>query len=230
VNTKALAKLYDRLTPSERLPLILAARERGDDAEAERLADAAGRITLSMSDHAPYAHAFDELATLVLLELLDDAGAYFDAFHHALEARDLFDEEGLDDGDAEEGGDETDTEADARPAADAAGGPSISERQMDAALAFGFVLRVKADGWKLFCERRNIPPLAPWKCLPGFDRLQRILTLADQDAFAPEAFVGWLNRIRRAGAPECTHCPWTAEGMADALERLFRKRLDWWGG
>jgi hypothetical protein len=29
VNTNDLAKLYDRLTPAERLPLILAARRRG---------------------------------------------------------------------------------------------------------------------------------------------------------------------------------------------------------
>jgi hypothetical protein len=79
MNTKGLAKLYDRLTPAERLPLIIAAAERGDDAERDRLVNAAGRITLSMSDHLPYARAFDELATLIFLELLEDAGNYFDA-------------------------------------------------------------------------------------------------------------------------------------------------------
>lgn len=89
MNTKGLARLYDRLTPSERLPLIIAAAERGDDAEADRLANAAGRITLSMSDHSPYAHAFDELATLIFLELLEDAGNYFDAFHRARSPRPL---------------------------------------------------------------------------------------------------------------------------------------------
>ena len=33
MNTNGLAKLYDRLTPKERLPLILAASARGDEAE-----------------------------------------------------------------------------------------------------------------------------------------------------------------------------------------------------
>ena len=234
MNTKGLAKLYDRLTPAERLPLIIAAAERGDDAERDRLVNAAGRITLSMSDHSPYARAFDELATLIFLELLEDAGNYFDAFHRALEDRDLFDgdEEGEngDAGDGDAADQETVVEADALPAADAAARPSISERQMDVALALGFILRIKGDGWKLFCERRSIPPLALWKCLPGFDRLHRILTLADRAAFVSEGFVRWLNRIRPAGEPECTHCPYTVEGMADATERLFRKQLDWWGG
>jgi hypothetical protein len=38
VNTQNLAKLYYRLTPRERLPLIIAAVEGGDQAEADRLA------------------------------------------------------------------------------------------------------------------------------------------------------------------------------------------------
>jgi hypothetical protein len=51
VNTKALSKLYDRLTPWERLPLITAAVERGDDAETHRLSRSAPRLHLSLPDY-----------------------------------------------------------------------------------------------------------------------------------------------------------------------------------
>ena len=36
MNTNGLAKLYGQLTPKERLPLILAASARGDEAERNR--------------------------------------------------------------------------------------------------------------------------------------------------------------------------------------------------
>jgi hypothetical protein len=38
-------------------------------------------------------------------------------------------------------------------------------RCLDIALAAGFVLRAKADGWKLFCERLTVPPFALWEGL-----------------------------------------------------------------
>jgi hypothetical protein len=49
VNTKGLARLYDRLTPWARLPLLLAALHRGDDAEAQHLAVSAPRIQLRLA-------------------------------------------------------------------------------------------------------------------------------------------------------------------------------------
>ena len=51
MNTEALAELYDRLTPSERLPLILAAHDRGDGAEADRLIRSAPRTRLWLPDY-----------------------------------------------------------------------------------------------------------------------------------------------------------------------------------
>ena len=51
MNTKGLAKLYDRLTPRERLPLILAASARGDDVEGQRLAQSAPRMALRLPDY-----------------------------------------------------------------------------------------------------------------------------------------------------------------------------------
>ena len=76
----------------------------------------------------------------------------------------------------------------------------------------------------------TVPPFALWENLPGFDRLQRALKLAERAAFAPEGFLRWLNDIRPAGEAKRTEVPLTVEGMAAATEELFRQRVDWWGG
>src|SRR5207247_6346448 len=53
------------------------------EAESVRLANAGGRITLSMPDHSPFAHAFNELSLLTFIELLDDAAFYQRCFDFA---------------------------------------------------------------------------------------------------------------------------------------------------
>lgn len=73
MNVNALARNYGRLTAEERFRLILAAGGRGDEAERDRLAQAGGRLTLSVPDHAPYGHAFEELVLLTYIELLEEA-------------------------------------------------------------------------------------------------------------------------------------------------------------
>jgi hypothetical protein len=100
----------------------------------------------------------------------------------------------------------------------------------DLALAFGFTLRTKAGGWKLFCERLNVPPFLRWEKLPGFDRLRRGLALAEEAAFAPEDFLRWLNSIRPAGAPGLTEVPLTVAGVADTQAEAFRILVGRWGG
>jgi hypothetical protein len=222
----------------ERFRLIVAAAARGDQAERERLTNAGQRITLSMPDHAPHGHAFNELALLIFIELLEEAARYLEAFECADDARDNFvpddEEEACREADAG-GGEppegEPDAAADSEPAGDDAGHRPAWQRSLDLALAAGFMLRTKADGWKLFCERMSIPPLAGWECLPGFDRLQRALRVAEKAAFVPEGMVRWLNAIRPQGAPEATaESLISAQGSADGLEKLFRESVASWGG
>jgi hypothetical protein len=67
------------------------------------------------------------------------------------------------------------------------------QRFQEGAYAIGYVLRTKADGWKLFCERLNVPPYLLWEGLPGFERLQRALKLAELSAFDGAGMVRWLN-------------------------------------
>lgn len=224
-----VAKQYDRLTPEERFRLILAASGRGDEAERDRLATAAERITLSMPDHSPFAHAFSELALLVYVELLEEAARYNDALLRAGEADDIFgdDEAEEDEGTAAE--EKPDPKAGAEPTEDARDLP-FSARMMDLALAAGFMLRTKADGWKRFCDRLSVPPFLLWEGFPGLDRLQRSLALAERAAFVEEGFLRWWNCIRPAGEPEATAVPFTVEEVTDATEKMFRGRVEWWGG
>jgi hypothetical protein len=202
MNTNAIARHYDKLTPEERFRLIVAAGARGDVAEQDRLKSAGDRITLSFRDHFPYSMAFEELVMLTYMELLDDAAVYHEALQRLDEVDDLFEGE----------------EAD-----------KYREQQHDLAFAAGYVLRTKAEGWKLFCERMNIPPFRAWKLFPGRDRLQRILTLTEECAFAPEGILRWLNRVRPDEAAELREIPLTIERVADATARMFAERAKWWG-
>jgi hypothetical protein len=223
----AVTRQYGLLTPEERFRLILAAGARGDADEQGRLRRAGGRLTLGLPDHAPYAHAFDELSWLVFIELLDSAAAYLEAFLQA-DSAELCntDEVGED-----QGGDEGEgAEAGAAGAGPGGAGRSAVDRWLGIALASGLLLKSKADGWKLFCGRLSVPPFAAWAGLPGLARVERALALAQEAAFVPEGLVRWLNGVRPAGAPEVTAVPWTAEEAAAGLDRLFRERVAWWGG
>jgi len=191
-----VARNYGSLTPEERFRLILAANGHGDEAERERLVNAGGRITLSMFDHAPLVHAFDEIALLVFVELLAEASSYLESFHRVEDASawddavEANDDDAVDEELAESAAEED--EPDSNENAGVARGQKKREkrrtgrqRRLNLTLAAGFVLKVKADGWKLFCERLSVPPFAAWKGLPGFDRLERALALAEQAAFLP---------------------------------------------
>jgi hypothetical protein len=226
MNAAAVARHYGLLTPEERFRLLLAAGARGDDAEQDRLVSAARRITFAAPDHSPYGHAFEEVLLLIFIELLEEAARYLDALASADDALDtLADEAG-----AEQDDDEPDAEADRGPAAGAGGGRRVQDRYLELADAAGYVLRTKVRAWERFCERLNAAPFLVWEGMPGFDRLQRALRLAERSAFDAAAMVRWLNAVRPEGEPEVTDLALTVERLADATERLFRERVEWWGG
>jgi hypothetical protein len=238
MNANALAKHYDRLEPEERFRLILAADARGDDAEQNRLCQTAPRVTLSFSHHAPWAHAFHQLATLAYVELLDEVARHHDAFERWCDAVD--DQENDADGREDDVG-ECEEDEPADPASVAAAdegkrkGP-FWERMLQLYYAQGFILKTKIAGWRLFCERLALPPFALWKLLPGFDRLQSAIDLLEDQhgpppAFEPEGMVRWLNGIHSKGAPKATQDALLSPGRsANDLESAFRRLVEWWGG
>jgi hypothetical protein len=231
MNTSGLAKHYDRLTPEERFRLILSASGRGDRDEADRLARACGRISMSMQDYAPYAKALMEVAFVTYIDLLEECSRYTDTI--------TFNDEALEDKSAQKSDkSEPQNGADAQRSGDGKSSRKLSDawrkkpiwqRSMDLMLGAGYTLRTKAEGWKLFCERSSLPPFLLWEAFPGFDRFQRTLSLTETWAFAPEGFLRWLNDIRPAGAPELTEVPLTIDSVADAEEQLFRDRVEWYG-
>jgi hypothetical protein len=77
VKTDHLARLYDQLTPRERLPLIMAAHLRGDTAEQKRLAASARKQTYQVPDYYPLAKALDKACHWHLLTVLDLAGLFW---------------------------------------------------------------------------------------------------------------------------------------------------------
>ncbi len=107
-----LAKNYKCLTPEERFRLILAASGRGDEAERDRLGHAGEKITLSMPDHAPYAHAFNDLSLLTFIELLEEAASYQEGFAIAGNTRDTVDIDEAEEEESDDTGEETDAQGD----------------------------------------------------------------------------------------------------------------------
>jgi hypothetical protein len=77
MNTKCLAKLYDHLTPRERLPLILAASARGDDVEGERLARSAPRMALRLPDYHGLGEGLFLASLFHLIGVLDVAALFW---------------------------------------------------------------------------------------------------------------------------------------------------------
>jgi hypothetical protein len=218
MNADAVAKHYSLLTAEERFRLIVAAGARGDRTEADRLVNSGGTVTLSLPEHVPFAWAFDELATLTFIELVEDAAFYDYALVRTDHASDIFSADAADEDESDEAEDESDAKPDTEPATGETRKRPHWQRLLDVGKAAGFVLRTKAEGWKLFCERLGVPPFVLWKLCPGHDRLQRALAQAETTAFTPKGFVRWLNAFRPAGNPELSEPPLTVEGLAEATE------------
>ncbi len=224
----ALAKHYGSLTPEERFRLIVAAGARGDKANQDQLKAAGQPLHLSVSDHTPFAEAFNELNMLIYIDLLDTLAWYWEAFRRADDAEFLNAEED-NAGDADEAEPENEDAGDADAEMDTRPRPPW-QRSLDSLLASGYMLKTKADGWKLFCERLSIPPFCAWEVLPGFKRLHRTLNLAEEAAFTAEGMVAHLNQIRPEGAPKVTELTLTPETCAAGLDILFRQIVESRGG
>ena len=157
MNTNNLANHYSELTPEESFRLILAARDRGDEAEQARLTNAAPCITRSVSALAPYAHAFRDFLFMTYIDLLEDAVTYLDANEQANYKCELFFERTANERKGKR------TKATARTAEEPAAEnseadvhkPAHWEQWLEAAYALGFRFKVKLAGWTLFCERWN---------------------------------------------------------------------------
>jgi hypothetical protein len=191
MKTKNLANLYAQLSAEERFRLIVAASDRGDETERERLESVSERITFFNLDYSPYAQALQEFATLEFLVLVEEVVK----FDYALERWSDADMMHCVDG-------QTDTPA--PPENDAR---TIKDQLFQMFLAEGFLLRMRVAGWTLFCSRMGVSPFGLWQYLPGFERLQRKLNMVEETtdrpwrAFTPADMTRSRNRIRPMAHP-----------------------------
>jgi hypothetical protein len=77
VNAGVFAKHFNKLTPCERFRLLLAASNRGDIEERDRLQRAASTLKYPFSDHWHLAMALQETCIMHMLQLLEMAARYF---------------------------------------------------------------------------------------------------------------------------------------------------------
>lgn len=139
MNARDLTKLYDRLKPCERVPLIIAAARRHDDAERLRLSEAAPKFCVRLPDFFPSALALTESAEFHRITLLDLAARLWQAW-------------GIWGWCA---------------AADKE--PEDLVRQSGLAQYFAYEFSVHTQAWEAFCAELHVEPDALLDCYPGHD-------------------------------------------------------------
>jgi hypothetical protein len=89
IHTSTLSRHYDTLKPRERLPLIVAACLRGDEAEVELLTRSAPRQVWEMPDYYWLADKLREQAAQYLLEQLSAAALLWEAMYLLAQSKGL---------------------------------------------------------------------------------------------------------------------------------------------
>lgn len=198
MNTNGLAKLYYRLTPKERLPLILAASARGDEAERNRLAHSAPKEAFGLPDYHGRAEGMQLVSLLHMLELLDAAALYLQASGMLAEWAAFA---AL-----------TKEEEDAP-----------TKRLRATVKTFAYLFMVKVEGWKRFFSEFNVDPDLLMKDLPGFATVQSTEEAARLTAFTPDEATAWARQRggETAGVP-------TAEDVAVSLSAFVNEWAKRW--
>jgi hypothetical protein len=223
MNRDNLVKQYGKLTPDERFRLVNAACARGDSVERERLNNTATRIHFDIAEHGPYGHVFLELQFRTFIDLLADAALLLESSQTVQSAlRELRVATRVRQQKKQMMPQRYEHES------DTVDWPSW-DRATRAVRATGFMLKVKNEGWKLFCERQNSLPTELWEQLnlPGLNRLARALALVDSGVTLSTAEMAmWVNENKAAGDREVTEADiQTPEWYADLLDDCFRTRL-----
>jgi hypothetical protein len=192
MNLHPLTKLYDRLTPLERLPLVIAAGARGDTVEQAKLSGSAPKQLFHVPDYYGLAQALRRAANLHLLTLLDLAANFWQwwglSMLHAVGKGSV---------------------AGAKKGQGAKAKAETAQTARAGAIACYYASRFVAhvDGWKQFCSEMRIDPEVLLQFMPGWDMITRTEGQARERAFTPEE-AAWFVR-----------CETVAMKEDDALER-----------
>ena len=176
MNLNGLSRLYDRLTPRERLPLILAASARGDEAELDRLVQSAPSKVFRVPDYFGQAEGVELAALLQQIELLDVAAAYWWVGGM------LAEHEAWTDGEEDE----------------------ISKRLRAVVRMFAYIFTTKLDGWRQFCAESKIDAEQLMNGLPGYDTVVRTEEATRDLAFSSEEAAAWMQEFGNEAAEVLT--------------------------
>jgi hypothetical protein len=179
MNTNALARMYDGLTPWERVPLMHAAQTRGDEVELARLRDSTPRVVFGIPDSHPLLEALDRLRCHHLLTQLDTAVLYGQVL----------------------GAFGQDTE----PAGVESEKTRAREEQLLRTLkTFAYLLTTHAEAWRQLCTELKLDADALLRRLPGYETVRQTEELARGIAFTEEEATAYLCEGRGEGAEAVT--------------------------
>lgn len=200
-----LTRLYPKLTPWERLSLIIGACAREDTNERRRLLDSAPVVHLVTGDHHGLADAVEDLAKVVQMTLLEHVANFWRATADEADWRML--DDSLEDEDGSEGED----------------GLRVGDTtRIRRHVAFEFVQTL--DGFRAFCESHQIDADYLLSELPGYESLREYERTLRLCAFTAESELVFRRTMYPDAPP-----PTSIAAMADAMER-FVQRMASMGG
>ena len=191
MNTHMLARYYDRLSPRERLPLIVAARSRGDEAEAQRLIRSAPTTLRQVVHYRGLAEAMSELSLLHLCQLLHLAmllGQAQVVWLHSSRRR-------------------------------ARRGNPQDRREIEIlqnARLHAYVFLVESEGWDRFCAELNLDPDVLVRDVPGYTTVEVAAKIARVLAYTPEEAAQAI-RLQQGDTAEVPTVETTLAGYRKAL-------------
>jgi hypothetical protein len=188
---------------------MVAACQRGDAVEEERVARSAPRHDFRLPDYWGLAEGLNDLARLYLLQQLDLVAFYW-RFTAIL-----------------------DRQPQGRPSRQER---QRDERlwQILKMLCYRFVVR--ADGWRRLCTELHIDPVVLLKELPGYDAVQHMEQVARLLAFSAEEALSYLRAEFESCRPAEDETPAvqrqytidTAADVARSMRAFLQEQLEEW--
>jgi hypothetical protein len=168
MNTNGLAKHYAKLTPLERVPLLIAAEARGDEAEFSRLKSSAPRRCFAISDHADLIDRLFRIAYALMMLQLDLTAWYWQVSEIHAEHSWMRDDEGDD---------------------------PMGDRLMFLERLAAYCFLVNADAWQRFCGELSIDKDALLRDSPGYDTVKRMEENARLLACSHEEAAAYVRQL-----------------------------------
>jgi hypothetical protein len=190
MNIKGLAKHYDKLTPWERVPLLIAAGARGDEAEQERLARSAPMNLCRVSNFRGLSDGLYALANFYMMTQLDLAAWHWHILTVLAENSLCFNKK----------------EA-----------KQHEDRLWNVIRLLAYRFVVCADAWGCLCGELGIDPHALLRGCPGFDTIKSLEEQARPIAFSAEAAAEYVRQ--RDGQARVSTVADTIAAMREALQR-----------